>query len=144
MAERDIEDLKATITDAKASVSTFQSEIEELAGKLGSADGELKQATKIRDGERSEFEANEKELSETVDMLERALVVIKRSMPAFLQGKDVKKEKEADGQNGMKMLSAALSHIVEAAWLDTATKTKVQAMMQSAWLDTATKTKVQA
>ena len=40
-----------------------------------------------------------------VDMLERALVVIKRSMPAFLQGKDVKKEKEADGQNGMKMLS---------------------------------------
>jgi hypothetical protein len=128
MAERDIEDLKATITDAKASVSTFQSEIEELAGKLGSADGELKQATKIRDGERSEFESNEKELSETVDMLERALVVIKRSMPAFLQGKDVKKEKEADG---MKMLSAALSHIVEAAWLDTATKTKVQAMMQS-------------
>merc|ERR1719218_42877 len=29
------------------------------------------------------------------------------------------------------MLSAALSHIVEAAWIDTATKEKVQAMMQS-------------
>jgi len=43
-------------------VSTFQSEIEELAGKLGSSDGELKDATKIRDGERAEFEANEKEL----------------------------------------------------------------------------------
>merc|ERR1719316_1764488 len=128
MAERDIEDLKATITDAKASVSTFQSEIEELAGKLGSADGELKQATKIRDGERSEFEANEKELSDTVDMLERALVVIKRAMPSFLQGKDVKKEKADDS---MKILSATLSHIVEAAWIDTATKEKVQAMMQS-------------
>merc|ERR1719316_1592859 len=128
MAERDIEDLKATITDAKASVSTFQSEIEELAGKLGSADGELKQATKIRDGERSEFEANEKELSDTVDMLERALVVIKRSMPAFLQGKNAKKEKDTES---MKILSATLSHIVEAAWIDTATKSKVQAMMQS-------------
>merc|ERR1719299_299835 len=111
MAERDIEDLKATITDSKAAVSTFQSEIEELAGKLGSADGELKQATKIRDGERSEFEANEKELSETVDMLERALVVIKRSMPAFLQGKDAKKDKESES---MKVLSAALSRIVDA------------------------------
>merc|ERR1719316_511184 len=128
MAERDIEDLKATITDAKASVSTFQSEIEELAGKLGSADGELKQATKIRDGERSEFEANEKELSDTVDMLERALVVIKRAMPSFLQGKDAKKEKDTES---MKVLSATLSHIVEAAWIDSATKEKVQAMMQS-------------
>merc|ERR1719450_560848 len=122
MAERDIEDLKATITDSKASVSTFQSEIEELAGKLGSADGELKDATKIRDGERSEFEANEKELTETVDMLERALVVIKRSMPAFLQ-----KDAKADS---MKVLSEALSHIVNAAWIDSATKSKVQGMMQ--------------
>jgi chromosome segregation ATPase len=128
MAERDIEDLKATIVDSKAAVSTFQSEIEELAGKLGKADGELKDATKIRDGERSEFEANEKELSETVDMLERALVVIKRAIPAFLQGKDAKNEKEADS---MKILSATLSHIVEAAWIDSATKEKVQAMMQS-------------
>merc|ERR1719271_2164205 len=31
----------------------------------------------------------------------------------------------------MKMLSATLAHIVDAAWIDTATKDKVQAMMQS-------------
>merc|ERR1719161_2156397 len=49
-------------------------------------------------------------------------------MPAFLQGKNAKKEAETES---MKVLSAALSHIVEAAWLDTATKSKVQAMMQS-------------
>merc|ERR1719201_859924 len=49
-------------------------------------------------------------------------------MPSFLQGKDDKKEKETES---MKVLSATLSHIVEAAWIDTATKSKVQAMMQS-------------
>merc|ERR1719194_251033 len=31
----------------------------------------------------------------------------------------------------MKLLSSTLSHIVEAAWIDSATKEKVQAMMQS-------------
>jgi hypothetical protein len=143
MAGRTIEDLEATIQDTSAASSAFQTEIEGLATKISSADSDLQVATKIRKEEHEEFEASEKELTDTVDVLERALVVLKRGQN-FLQakgkdtgkGKDKSVEKAKKSEQGFKVLSAALSHIVAATWIDWATKAKVQALVQQADEDT--------
>merc|ERR1719243_184452 len=116
-------DLSATIEDATGSVSELNSETDALAAKISATDADLAAATKIRNDERAAFEKTEKELSETIDTLERAIVVLKRGQTGFMQTK---------GKNqALSTLSAALSKIVEASWVDSAERAKVQALMQS-------------
>merc|ERR1719420_1668397 len=122
-ATRTIKDLSATIEEANGKISTLSSEVDELAAKISTSEADLASATSIRDEERSAFEANEKELLETSDSLERALVVIKRGATGFLQTKD--------GAEVMKRLAAGLKPIVDASWITSAEKAKVQALLQS-------------
>jgi chromosome segregation ATPase len=124
-ATRTIKDLSATIEEATGKISTLSSEVDELAGKISTSEADLSSATSIRDEERSAFEANEKELLETSDSLERALVVIKRGQTGFLQTKD------NQGDAVMKQLAAGLRTIVDAAWVSSAEKEKVQAFLQA-------------
>jgi hypothetical protein len=116
-------DLEATIQDASAEVSALTAETEELAGKIQTGDADLEAATKIRDEERASFEAREKELSETVDTVERAVIVLKRGQ-TFLQSRNGAKE--------IKMLAASLQAIVAATWVNSKQKEAVQALLQSA------------
>jgi chromosome segregation ATPase len=118
---RTISELEATIEESTGSISTLSGEIEELAGKISTSEADLAAATKIRSEERSAFEANEKELLDTSDSLERALVVIKRGQ-GFLQTKH--------GNDVVTKLAASLRTIVEASWVTSAEKAKVQAMLQ--------------
>merc|ERR1719420_2686048 len=122
-ATRTIKDLSATIEEANGKISTLSSEVDELAGKISTSEADLASATSIREEERKVFEANEKELLETSDSLERALVVIKRGETGFLQTKD--------GSEVMKRLVAGLRPIVDASWITSAEKEKVQALLQS-------------
>jgi chromosome segregation ATPase len=118
---RTINDLGATIEESTGSISTLAAEIDELAGKISTSEADLAAATKIRTEERSAFEANEKELLDTSDSLERALVVIKRGQ-GFLQTKH--------GNEVLTKLAASLRTIVEASWVTSAEKATVQAMLQ--------------
>merc|ERR1719353_1226198 len=86
--KRTIGDLEAEIADATARISELSTEVEELAGKISSAESELSDATKVRSEESATFEASESELVDTVDSLERALVVLKRGQTSFLQARD--------------------------------------------------------
>merc|ERR1719321_1006275 len=61
---------------------------EELAAGLAVDEKDLKAAKEIRDKEAADFAATEKDLSETIDVLERAIAIIEREMakhPSMLQ-----------------------------------------------------------
>jgi hypothetical protein len=121
-AGRTINELKATIEESSGSISALTGEIEDLAGKISATEADLANATNIRTSEKAAFDATEKELVETQDSLERALVMIKRNM-GFMQGKSHK-------QN-MDNLVASLRTIVDASWISTDEKAKVQQLLQT-------------
>merc|ERR1719224_154918 len=105
--KRTIGDLEAEIADATARISELGTEVEELAGKISDAEADLKNATGIREDEKAAFTAPESELVDTVDSLERALVVLKRGQTSFLQARD---------QDVMQKMTMSLSKIIEATW----------------------------
>jgi chromosome segregation ATPase len=122
-AQRTINELSATIEDSTGSISSLNTEADELAAKISTSDADLAAATKIRDEERATFEASEKELTETVDTLERAIVVLKRGQTGFMQTKGASKQLET--------LADTLSKIVSASWVTAEEKVKVQSLLQS-------------
>merc|ERR1719377_214981 len=122
-AQRTINDLSATIEDATGSISTLNQETDTLAAKISTTDADLAAATKIRDDERAAFEASEKELSETIDTLARAIVVLKRGQTGFMQTKGANKQLET--------LADTLSKIVSATWVTAEEKVNVQSLLQS-------------
>merc|ERR1719353_2227226 len=106
----------------KRNISALTAEIEELASKISYSEADLANATEIRTSEKSAFEATEKELVETQDSLEHALVMLKRSM-GFMQTKGHKK--------AIEQLAASLQTIVEASWISGDEKDKVQKLLQT-------------
>merc|ERR1719305_293538 len=120
--KRTIGDLEAEIADASARISELGTEVEELAGKISGTESELAEATKLRDEEKAAFSASESELVDTVDSLERALVVLKRGQTSFLQARD---------QDTMNKLTMSLSKIIEANWVNKEDKAVVQSLLQS-------------
>merc|ERR1719353_1482963 len=120
--KRTIGDLEAEIADASARISELGTEVEELAGKISGAESDLSAATKLRDEEKAAFSASESELVDTVDSLERALVVLKRGQTSFLQARD---------QDTMNKLTMSLSKIIEANWVNKHDKAAVQALLQA-------------
>merc|ERR1719389_1637065 len=121
-AGRTIDELDATIEESSGSISALTGEIEELAGKISASEADLANATGIRTAEKAAFDSTEKELVETQDSLERALVMIKRNM-GFMQGKSHK-------QN-MDNVVSSLRTIVDASWISTEEKAKVQQLLQT-------------
>merc|ERR1719281_1839402 len=119
--KRTIGDLESEIADATARISELGTEVEELAGKISGAETDLAEATKLRDEEKAAFAASESELVDTVDSLERAMVVLKRGQ-SFLQARD---------QDTLKKMTMSLSKIIEANWVNKQDKAVVQSLLQS-------------
>merc|ERR550514_1187359 len=120
--KRTIGDLEAEIADASARISELGTEVEELAGKISGAESDLKNATGIREDEKAAFTDSETELVDTVDSLERALVVLKRGQTSFLQASD---------KYAMDKLTMSLGKIIEANWVNAKDKAAVQALLQA-------------
>merc|ERR1719484_409385 len=120
--KRTIGDLESEIADATARISELGTEVEELAGKISGAESDLAEATKLREEEKASFAASETELVDTVDSLERALVVLKRGQTSFLQARD---------QDTMNKLTMSLSKIIEANWVNKKDKAAIQSLLQS-------------
>jgi len=124
--KRTIGDLESEIADASARISELSTEVEELAGKISSAETELSDATKLRGEEKATFDGSEKEMVETIDGLERAIVVLKRGQTSFLQQRD---------RNELKELTAVFSKMIEANWVNKKDKAVVQSLLQSTETD---------
>merc|ERR1719482_1643729 len=76
----EIASLKATIEKDTANIQEQDSTIENLAGAISMDEADLKASTEIREKEEADFKAKEKDLVETVDILERAIGIIEKEM----------------------------------------------------------------
>merc|ERR1719456_1963452 len=76
----EIEDLKATIEKETSTISALGTKIEELSGSIATNEADLAAATKIRNEEAADFAAEEKETTEVISMLERAIAILGREM----------------------------------------------------------------
>jgi len=121
--KRTIGDLNAVIADSNARIGELSTEIEELAGKISAAESDLSKATGIRSEENDSFSATEKELTETIDTLERATAVLSRGQYSFLQ---------QHGAKDLSKLATGLSKIISATWVNSQQKSVVQSLLQSA------------
>jgi len=118
----EIESLQATIQEQLSTSSSLSTKIEELAGAIAKSEADLKDATGIRKEESADFQAEEKELMEIIDMLQRAINVLEREMAkggaSMLQGKN------------LGSLSSALSVMVQASLISTGDSAKLTAFIQ--------------
>ena len=75
-AKAAIEKLSAFIEKAVADIAGLSDEIAVLDGDIATWEGDQKAATAIRDKEKGEYEVEQKDLSESVDALGRAIQVL--------------------------------------------------------------------
>merc|ERR1719174_3174059 len=128
-AARTLSDLAAVIEESSASIDSLSEEVDELTSKISSSESDLEDATKLRQQDSAAVEASEKELTETVDSLSRALIVLKRGQ-TFLQHKDTQEE--------IAKLVTVLATISDAAWVPEQDRPRLQEFLQSAEEDGAT------
>jgi chromosome segregation ATPase len=118
----EVASLKSTIEKESSNIQVQDSKIEELAGGISTDESDLKAATEIRNKEEATFRAEEKDLVETVDILERAIGII---------------EKEMNGGAAMVQLKQAstvtqvLGMMVQAESLSSADAHKLTALVQT-------------
>merc|ERR1719316_166535 len=82
------EKLEATIQKATADIEEGETKIADLAAAIATAEEELANATLIRKKENEDFIAAEKELVDSIDVLDRAIAILEREMaknPALVQ-----------------------------------------------------------
>jgi len=77
-ANQQIEDLKADIFQYETDAKTLAEEIAVHDEDIAVWTGDLKAATNVRDIEKADFDALHKDLSESIDALERAIAVLKK------------------------------------------------------------------
>jgi chromosome segregation ATPase len=119
----EVKELEATIANEASKSDSLSAKIEEIAGDISVDEKDLDAATKIRNKEKSAFEAKEKELMEVIDTLERAITILEKEMSkggaSMMQLKSVTS------------VAQALSVMVEATSLDSADASKLAALLQS-------------
>merc|ERR1719240_1238522 len=120
-SKRTIGDLEATIEDAKATIITLTSSIDELTTKISTSETELAKATDIRKKENAVFVAAEKELVETVDSLERAIMVLKKNLGFMQTGRSAAV---------LGAMAKGLKKVVEASWVNAHQKAVLQSLLQ--------------
>jgi len=120
--EREVADLKATIFEQDALIGSLDAKIEELASSLATDEADLKAATQIRHKEEAVFLAEEKELSDVIGTLERAVSIISREMNSGASMLQLKNAKN---------IQDALKIMVDASALNSADASKLTALVQS-------------
>jgi len=116
------EELNAAIAAETATSASLQTKVEELAAGIATDTADLKAATQIRGKEAADFAAEEKELVETVDILNRAIRILERQMKGGASMMQV---------NGASNLAQTLAAMVQASVIDTSDASRLSAFVQS-------------
>merc|ERR1719159_1256448 len=117
-------DLQATIENEAATAESLSAKIEELSGAIATDEADLKAATDIRKKENTAFLAEEKELMDVLDTVERAIGILE-------------KELAKSGSASMMQLQSAssvaqaLAVMVQATSLSSADASKLSALLQN-------------
>jgi len=119
------ERLSAGIDENEAAISSLSTKIDEHAAAIAANEQDLKAATAIRKKEAVDFGAEEKELTETNDMIGRAITIL---------------ERQAGGASMVQLSNAgsfvqALDTMVQASLIGTGDATKLTAFAQESGKD---------
>jgi len=76
----EVAELKATIDEETALGGSLDTKVGELSESIATDEADLKAATAIRKKENADFLAEEKELTEVIDALQRAIAILEREM----------------------------------------------------------------
>merc|ERR1719443_2303979 len=90
--------------------------------KISSSETELAEASGIREKEHAVFVASEKELVETVDSLERAIMVLKKNLGFMQTGRSA---------HVLEAMASGLKKVVEASWVNAHQKAVLQSLLQT-------------
>jgi X-X-X-Leu-X-X-Gly heptad repeat protein len=120
--KREVESLKATIEQETSLASSLSAKFDELSGSLAADNADVKAATEIRSKESKDFAADQAELTEVIDTLERAVSVLERELrkggSALLQGQ-------------FSTVTQALGAIVDASVISAADASRLTALLQN-------------
>lgn len=120
----EVSEQSATIESSTSEIASLQAKIEELADALTVDESDLAAATKIRNTENADFKATEKDLLETTDILERAILILEKEMK---KGGAAMMQVQKAGNN----IVQALSAMVEASLINSQNAEKLTALVQS-------------
>merc|ERR1719210_1330066 len=119
----EVADLKAAIEEEIAVAAALDTKVEELTASIATDEADLKAATKIRAKENADFTAEEKELSEVIDALQRAIGILEREMSKH--GASMMQIRNAGS------LAKTLQLLVEASTLTSADAKGIESLVQT-------------
>merc|ERR1719378_1303070 len=118
----EVAELTATIEEATATISALEAKVEELAAGINVDELDLKAAGEIREKEAADFAAEETQLSEMIDMLQRAIAILEREMS---KGASMLQLQNAGS------VEQALSAMVKASMFSSADASRLTALVQT-------------
>jgi len=119
----EVADLKASIDEEIAMAASLDTKVEELTSSIAADEADLEAATKIRAKENADFVAEEKELSEVIDSLQRAIGILEKEMAKH--GASMMQIKNAGN------LAKTLQVLVDASTLSSADAKGIAALVQT-------------
>jgi len=119
----EVADLKAAIDEETAKAESLDTKVEELTASIAADEADLEAATKIRAKESADFVAEEKELAEVIDSLQRAIGILEKEMAKH--GASMMQIKNAGN------LAKTLQVLVEASTLTSADAKGIAALVQT-------------
>jgi len=117
--QREVADLSATIEKQASLLSSGATTIEDISASIAGNEADLKAATSVRAEEAKTFAAEEKELNEVADTLDRAIAVLSRAGSSLMQVQSAKNVVEA------------FRLMVDASVLSSADASRLTALVQS-------------
>merc|ERR1712194_336083 len=119
-----VEELTAAIAEETSTIGSLEAKVEELAAGISTDEADLKAAADIRAKEASVFAAEDKDLTETSDMLQRTSAILEREM-------------SKDGASMLQMKNVgsvvdALEAMVRASLIEVSDASRLTAFVQSA------------
>lgn len=105
------DDLQASIAKCNADIDNLSAEVSSLSGQIATDESDLKAAMLIRQKESSDFKAGDKELSDTIDTLTRAIAVLKKSAAS---GASFLQRNGAQLPSALAAVASALGELVQA------------------------------
>jgi len=124
--------LTAEIEDGEAQIASYNSDVAAIGTQISEKEKQLDEAEVVRASEKGAFAKNEKELEESIDELERAVMEIKKAST----GTELIQTKKGQtrvrlSKPTLKSVMSALSRIVDASWVNAADRHQVQNLMQT-------------
>merc|ERR1719191_715188 len=126
-ADRTIAGLAATIEEVDAQVAVLADEVATVGTEISNKEKDLLAATTVRKAEKADFDKAEKELSESVDQLERAVLLIKKGTALVQSGSPPK----VDPKKAMDATMKVFAEIIDSGRIEAGMKRKLENFVQT-------------